>query len=100
MSFRPSSECNARSRSPGLLPAQRGLLLQTFSGSHSIDTIPTTIWLTSAQLSIWIAVIISSATAQRKAASKNPVARTSCSGALFASETDRCAWLIHEPTPL
>ena len=42
---------------------------------------------TSAQLPIWIAVIITSATAQRKAASKNSMARTSCYGVPFGSET-------------
>jgi hypothetical protein len=41
---------------------------------------------TSAQLSIWIAVIITSATAQRKAASKNPI-DTNLFGAPIASET-------------
>jgi hypothetical protein len=56
--------------------------------AYPVDTIVNDdIGRTSAQLFIWIAVIITSATAQRKAASKNPMTLTSCYGMPFGSET-------------
>jgi hypothetical protein len=56
--------------------------------AHPVDTIANDdIARPFPQLSIWIAVIITSATTQRKAASKNPMTLTSCYGAPFASET-------------
>jgi len=56
--------------------------------AHPVDTIANDdIARPFPQLSIWIAVIITSATTQRKAASKNPMTLTSCYGMPFGSET-------------